>query len=796
MKKQAWKRGKVFYRAVILLGMAVCLAACGYGGRQSAEEETLRDADFFAYTDEENGLYLWEQGMDEPLLLTARAFAGEEVLTDGQKAVESGEETEGKEAATEYWKKWEYWQEWDDSAGQWVWNNEKALHGIVKESAEHIFCFPQQMRWESFCMERSAGECEDAQKYSNGEDTDSFARVRMFLFDLYCRDTEKTEGEEGNPERIAENVCLYDVDQSGNVWYCKVEENGTGEAEGTVYPSAGCMLYRYDGKEHIKIGEINGRRQGPFRVSRHGEYVIFYALDDGLYGCRPGEEAALLAEKTAADMFEDSGIYTDADMNKIIYMEGSTVHILEEKNREKERRMTGAGEYLMAGLLGEEGDKIFTLALEEEGSYADWLVREETDEDTKKLWELIEKSGTNLHAVLCHAVLTDLSSGQMECMEEKDGYLLSWVDDDGMETPRTVYYMEMIPADDFEKFTLSELFGEMTPAEILEACEEKKNDTYYEERYGEGYEEYAIAEVLDSCVDWEALKKRAGIYVVTANGMRRIEAGDVENIVVDGDYGENDILYLSLYRHMEYGKEDRFYYGYPAYYSYSYLEDRYALDGAGNCVKVAEAADETAVKGNEVFYRRITGMEGAVSLYRSGFDGPLAEAASISMESIIKSRSSDAVLFLVDGFMPEEEKEGVYVESEKDLLKSYRALTKDREDYYGEEISERTLMLHDGEMAKALEDEVYRYGFFGADNIWMMQYEEEEEESQENQEPWDDGDWGRTDGEESERKGGSRLFVYENGKKKQIAGQAVWMAVPENGNRSGTVSGKASWIYE
>ena len=39
--------------------------------------------------------------------------------------------------------------------------------------------------------------------------------------------------------------------------------------------------------------------------------------------------------------------------------------------------MVGKGEYLTTGMLGEDGDKIFTLSMEKEGSYADWVVREE-----------------------------------------------------------------------------------------------------------------------------------------------------------------------------------------------------------------------------------------------------------------------------------------------------------------------------------------------------------------------------------------------------------------------------------
>ena len=64
------------------------------------------------------------------------------------------------------------------------------------------------------------------------------------------------------------------------------------------------------------------------------------------------------------------------------------------------------------------------------------------------------------------------------------------------------------------------------------------------------------------------------------------------------------------------------------------------------------------------------------------------------------------------------------------------------------------------------------------------------------EEAWEDWDaWSGGDG--SGRSGGSKLLIYENGEKKQIAERAVWMVVPEERNREETVIAKnASWRYE
>lgn len=71
-------------------------------------------ADFFAYTDRENRLYLWREGSGEPLLLTDHAFA-----------------SEGEKPGIPYWEAWEYWEEWDETKGVWIRNEEKALQDYV-----------------------------------------------------------------------------------------------------------------------------------------------------------------------------------------------------------------------------------------------------------------------------------------------------------------------------------------------------------------------------------------------------------------------------------------------------------------------------------------------------------------------------------------------------------------------------------------------------------------------------------------------------------------------------------------
>ena len=90
-----------------------------------------------------------------------------------------------------------------------------------------------------------------------------------------------------------------------------------------------------------------------------------------------------------------------------------------------------------------------------------------------------------------------------------------------------------------------------------------------------------------------------------------------------------------------------------------------------------------------------------------------------------------------------------------------------------EDEGEDTLVLEDGSGARELGKNVCRYGFYGEDGVWMMFDENAGEET---------------------AKGGSRLYIYENGEKKMIADKAVWMVMPEDGK--GYVPIRPFWVYD
>lgn len=772
--------------------MALCFTGCGVmerlaaGGREDGglRADSWAELGLFAYTDEENQLWLWEQDNEEEILLTDKAFA-----------------LEGMEGTDlPYWEEWEYWQEWDDITDDWVWNYERALSGIIKKAPDDAVYFPQEMRWESFSMQRSVGEREEALRYANGETVDEYAGVRIFLYDLYQCGMGAADGQK---EKIAENVCYYCMDGRGNIWYCKAdaaEEKGTKEGEGMNRPFAKCMLYRYDGKEHQEIGEINGRNREPFRVDAEGNYVIFFTLDDGLFGCKPGGEKELLVEGLRRDTFHDWGIYTDTDMNRIIYAENDVIYIKDRKNG-RERQLTGEGDLLFAGLVGEKTDRILTLRLDEGTVYSDWIERgeeKEEDEDTRKLWELMEKVGHSSYPVMCHASMADISRGRAEEIQTEDGYLLSWpdlesgylpewLDVDQVSAPRKVYDMEMIPADAFEKFTLEEVLGGYTPADVLEIYEELKAEEGYEEIYGDRYEEYALSEAFFRCMDSGALKEKANLYAVTAEGIclpDGVAAGDRIGIV-GSEYGDEDgRLYVKTYPRMDWQGND---------ISYRWLEDIYVLDENGNCEKAVEAAEETAVRGDEVFYSRETGLLGLTCLYRSGFSGRIVEAASISLESIRKSPCSDRILFLAKGLVEEAESrtEEVHAMSAEELKKAYPK-KKGSGTGYGGEKEERTLVLADENGVKALAEDVFQYGFCGEDSVWILQYAEEkaaEDGESAGEDDW--YDWDSWDDTGNGDKRGGCLYLYKDGEKRLITEQAVWMVRQESRGAAGAV-----WHYE
>ena len=85
--------------------------------------------------------------------------------------------------------------------------------------------------------------------------------MRAFCYDLYVQPSDAAQ----EAEKIAENVLFYSVDQKGAVWYGQASVDGTVQVRGEELPCTRCMLYRYDGIDHQKIGEINGRKKEPYR---------------------------------------------------------------------------------------------------------------------------------------------------------------------------------------------------------------------------------------------------------------------------------------------------------------------------------------------------------------------------------------------------------------------------------------------------------------------------------------------------------------------------------------------------
>lgn len=269
--------------------------------------------------------------------------------------------------------------------------------------------------------------------------------------------------------------------------------------------------------------------------------------------------------------------------------------------------------------------------------------------------------------------------------------------------------------DSFEKIPLSELLGSSLPEDVL------RTYTYYLEEYGEDRREQAFAWALEACWEREVFEKQSSVYAVTKTGIHRLD-GLAEGIVPGGseDYSaDGEQLYLLQYQSPDMEGDYRRY-GHHLYYGY--LENRYRLDGEGNCQKIVELADESRVVGNEVFYSRNMGLEGYVDLYRTGREGVVASAADISLKSLQKSRDSDLCLFLAEGLRSGDEEEQIPVYAGADLRAAYRELGS-RQDRFSDEENLHTLILCQEGMVRELEQNIYRYDFYGNDSVWMLQYE-------------------------------------------------------------------------
>ena len=749
IKDNAVKKNKIYGMAknkyfVMSGALFLSVGALFFSGCAGADiaSKAEQEADFFAYTDSENRLYLWKEGSADPVFLTDGAF-------DVQ------EET----AEIPYWEAWEYWQEWDEANGRWVQNEEKALCDVVWEAPDQSLFFPKGMGWKEFGMQRSAKELEEARAYAAEEEPEEWVKVRAFCYDLYQKGVDA--GQEA--EKLAADVLFYSVDESGAVWYCRALTDGTVQAGEEELPCARCMLYRYDETEHQEIGEIDGRRKEPYRVGKNGAFAAYYGMDGSLYGYSPGEEPMLLAEGV------DAVLGRDDEEKTLLYTRDGSVYAIREQRAET-CVYAGEEDRQSVGALGKEGNLIFVLEAREDNRYSDWIAREdgEEDEDTKKLWELLEEKESDYYPLYCTVRVMDISVSPAEIMDEVEGYVLSGPVADEEGNPKDVYYMEMMPADSFEKIPLSELLGDSLPGDVLYSYE------YYLGNYGEAWEEQAFAWGLEACWEREAFEKRASLYAVSRTGIHMLD-GLKDGVVLGTDYSsDGETLYLTQYGSPEMERDYRRY-GHHLYYGY--LENRYALDGDGNCRKVVELADETAVVNDEVFYSRNMGLEGYVSLYGAGHEDALASAADISLESLKGSRDTDAYLFLAEGLMTGG-KEEIPVYARADLRAAYRELGIERE-RFSDEKNLHTLILYREGTARELERDVDSYAFYGADSVWMLQYGQGDAEAED-------------EDREEEKKGrvGS-LLIYENGEKRRLTDQAVW--VVRAGSRTGSRS--ASWVF-
>ena len=187
---------RIHKKQILFLAGVLFLSACAlfFSVRKHAvqEPEEASAADFFAYTDRENRLYVWREGSSEPLLLTDCAFA-----------------VQGEEPGLPYWEAWEYWQEWDETEGVWIQNEEKALQDTVWETPGQNLLFPEHMRWTTFGMQRGAEERKEASACMEEKELEEWMKVRVFCYDLYMQASDA--GQEA--KKLAENVLFYSVDE-------------------------------------------------------------------------------------------------------------------------------------------------------------------------------------------------------------------------------------------------------------------------------------------------------------------------------------------------------------------------------------------------------------------------------------------------------------------------------------------------------------------------------------------------------------------------------------------------------
>lgn len=524
------------------------------GGESGQAEERIEGSwgKAFAYANASNELCLWMQGGTEPVVLTERLIG-----TDAALLNEYGEE--------------------ELQQLMWSLDDDKAGYIAYSPDKEAVY-FPSDY-W-----------------FFNVEDSKLFS-----IYDLY------SYSPDGRQE-IAEAVTDYKIGENGVIWYSRLAE---ANEDGTASYIGMEKLYRYDGKEHLLVGELGDLGQNSFQIVKNGDYAVYRDAGGALYGGGP-EKLSKLADKA------DEDFYAALDGSRILYRNGEEIISADTDNPEERKTIAMGGGRNEVYLLDERGEELL-LVEKDELTYSDLLENDAPEEEgqTAELWELLKDEKLEENLVKCRVGVFHTLTGEYTQLEE--GYMTEALEYEEMSPAGSFYFLEIIPKDDFVKIPLSRYFPSETAAELLEDYE------------------YLGAYAFADAGDTGSLYEAACGYIAGKDVWSRLENMNLsgQNEVRKTYNKITDTLYIRILRSITDPEGEMVGGG----------EDVYEIDKSGACRLVVESAGQALVVRDKLYYTRSFGEEGRQKLFHLE-NGFLMEAQGIDLDRMMKSEKTGELYYL------------------------------------------------------------------------------------------------------------------------------------------------------
>lgn len=439
---------------------------------------------------------------------------------------------------------------------------------------------------------------------------------------------------------------------------------------------------------------------------------------DGSYVVFQGKDGGLYGKaqgETARKLAEkaEGKFFLSADKSRCVYRDGNRIGIVSTQGQ----GIDGTVETDNGGkvyVLDENAE--YVLVVEEEKVTYDKVLENDMGKEgaAGQLWELFGEAEAEYYIRKGKLHLYDAEAGRAEVLAE--GYLMDSMEYDQMEPFRGFYYFEMIAGDGKQKIAASDYCAPYSAEEVLESY------GYQGKTALEGNELYWYEQAQGYLIHDGKLEVLEGIELSGQSEVRRT-------------YNKQDKkFYVRIIRAV------------PRYEGkLNFMdaaagggEDVYEFDEDGNYRKVAEGVQQALVIGDNLYYLRNAASGRFQRLYCLDSEEYLAQADAINLDQMRKMEKTGELFYLTGSY-------GIY-----SLLPG-------------------DLNCYDGTGNKRIAEQIYQFRLYGEDCVAALQntFDPDSDEYYEmviegSGDLWSSNPWGR-------------LLVFENGRKKTLAEEALFL---------------------